>query len=109
MVVCADTEMQQALLQQAEAVWQAQHDRLASELAEARHVGEKALADAMAQQADADKAKQVTSSPTMRHRIHPSVMHTRHHSPAAAGDHPSCLAQTMRLASDILDAVQSCA
>ena len=58
-LACAEAEMQQALLQQAEAVWQAQHDRLVSELGEARRVGEDALAAALAQQADAVKAMQV--------------------------------------------------
>ena len=68
--------MQQALLQQAESVWQAQHDRLASELAEARRAGTDALAAALAQQAEASKAMQVASVPTTRLLITPSVTQT---------------------------------
>ena len=71
--------MQQALLQQAETVWQAQHDRLASELAEARRAGKDALAAALAQQADAVKAMQVASPQTMRLCIRTSMTHTKHH------------------------------
>ena len=93
--------MQQALLQQAEAVWQAQHDRLASELAEARRAGKDALAAALAQRAIAVKAMQVASPQTMillvrpsvRHTQHRSFKHTRHHDPSAGGSHPPCLAQ----------------
>ena len=95
--------MQQALLQQAETVWQAQHDRLASELAEARRASKDALAAALAQQAIAVKAMQVASPQTMRlcirtpmtHTKHHVVTHTRHHNPSAGGSHPSCLAQLM--------------
>ena len=102
-LACAEAEMQQALLQQAEAVWQAQHDRLVSELGEARRVGEDALAAALAQQADAVKAMQVAPPQTMRllirtyvtHTQHQSVTHTRHRDPSAGGSHPPCLAQLM--------------
>ncbi len=38
--------MQQSMLQQAEAIWQAQHDRLATELAQAQHSSQSALAKA---------------------------------------------------------------
>lgn len=102
-LACAEAEMQQALLQQAETVWQAQHDRLVSELGEARRVGEDALAAALAQQADAVKAMQVAPPQTMRllirtyvtHTQHQSVTHTRHRDPSAGESHPPCLAQLM--------------
>ena len=99
----AEAKMQQALLQQAEAVWQAQHDRLASELGEARGVGEDALAAALAQQAEAVKATQVASPQSMRlligtsvpHAQHHTVTHTGQHNPCAGASHPPCLAQSM--------------
>ncbi len=40
--------MQRSLLQQAEAVWQAQHDRLSSELAQEQHSSQRALAEVQA-------------------------------------------------------------
>lgn len=51
--------MQQGLLQQAEAVWQAQHDRLASELALAQQSGARASVDLQSQRSAAVVALQV--------------------------------------------------
>ena len=89
--------MQQALLQQAEAVRQAQHDRLASELAEARRTGKDTLAAALAQQVDAAKALQVAAIPTVRLLMRPSVMHTQIHGTCAGGSRPARLTQAVHL------------
>ena len=51
--------MQQSLLQQAEAIWQSQHDTMASELAQAQESRDSALAEVQAQQSVALEAVQV--------------------------------------------------
>lgn len=59
--------MQGSLLQQAEAVWQAQHDSLSSELAQIRQSSQNALVEAQARQSADLQALQVkTYSYNMR-------------------------------------------
>ena len=52
--------MQRSLLQQAEAIWQAQHDRLSSELAQTQN-SQTALAEAQARQSADLQALQVNT------------------------------------------------
>ena len=51
--------MQQSLLQQAEAIWQAQHDGLSSELAQLQQSSQNALAEVEAQHKTALEELQV--------------------------------------------------
>ena len=60
----AECEMQQSLLQQAEAIWQVQHDRLSAELAQMQQSSQNALAEVEAQHRTALEALQVRQCTT---------------------------------------------